>query len=86
LKSIRIPASIRALEKNWHTWSSLAKVIFESDLSVQAMLGRSDADLKGRFDIYVVGGAGIMNFPGYSVSIIPGVNNSVRLVKKIWKS
>jgi hypothetical protein len=70
------------LEEDWCIWSSLASVIFESAPSLQMMIGRRDVGLEGDFDIYVVEWDGVMDFPGYSVSIIPGVDNLFRLLKE----
>jgi hypothetical protein len=81
LKSICIPRGIQQLEGQWSVGSSLASVIFESSASLQAMIEGSEADLEGRFDIVLVDWDGVMSFPGYSVCTIPGVDNSVRLVK-----
>jgi hypothetical protein len=46
------------------------------------MIEIGQVDLKGAFRIEVREWDGIMLFPGYAVSIIPGVDNSVLLVRK----
>jgi hypothetical protein len=56
-------------------------VIFDSAASLWTMISKGQADLGGNFDISVVGWDGVLSFRGYSVCIIPGVDNSVRLVK-----
>jgi hypothetical protein len=76
LKSVCIPSSIEAHEKNWYSGRSLVKVIFESRAPFQTMIERMEVDLSGNFDLYVIGLDGIVNFLGYSVSIIPGVDYS----------
>jgi hypothetical protein len=45
------------------------------------MIEVSEVDLGFDFDIDIYGWDGVMEFPGYSISIIPGVDNSVRLVR-----
>jgi hypothetical protein len=69
------------LEKDWWARSSLTAVIFESAGSLQAMMNDNTVDLEGTFDIYVVQWDGVMNFPGYSVSMIRTVDNLVGLIK-----
>jgi hypothetical protein len=59
----------------------LVSVIFESGASLLAMIEGAEADLNGLFDLYVVDWDGVLNFPGYSISIIPDVDNYVQLVK-----
>jgi hypothetical protein len=59
----------------------LASVIFESGASLQAMIERREVDLNGVFEIYLFGRDGVLSFPGYSVSTISDVDNSVQLVK-----
>jgi hypothetical protein len=85
LRSIRIPGSIRLLEKDWRAASSLGRVIFESGASFLAMIQAGKVDLHGYFDIYIVHWDEIVSFPGFSVVIIPSVDNSVRLVTSGWK-
>jgi hypothetical protein len=80
LKSIYIPQSIRALEEDWYIAGSLTSVVFESGASLLAMIERKEVYLKGLFDVYLVEWDGLLSFPGYSVSIIPNVNNYVQLV------
>jgi hypothetical protein len=81
LKFICISQGIQQLEKDSYVRSSLARVIFESSASLQAMIQCWNADLEGRFEINLVDWDGVATFPGYSVCTIPGVDNSVRLVK-----
>jgi hypothetical protein len=81
LKSISIPQSIRALDEDWYVGSSLSRVIFESGASLQAMIEGREIDLNGLFDVCVFDCDGVLSFPGYSVSIIPDVDNHVELVK-----
>jgi hypothetical protein len=45
------------------------------------MMESNEIDLEGKFDIYIVDWDGVMSLGGYSVSVIPGPDNSVRLVK-----
>jgi hypothetical protein len=45
------------------------------------MMERGEVDLEGNFDIYLIQWNGVMRFPGYSVSIVPGGDNPIRLVK-----
>jgi hypothetical protein len=45
------------------------------------MIDRGEADLGFDFAIDICQWDGRMTFPGYSVSTIPGDDNSVRLVK-----
>jgi hypothetical protein len=82
LKSICVREGIQQLDKDWYVGSSLARVIFESSGSFQAMIEGGQIDLGGRFDICLVDWDGVMIFPGYSVSILPGVADLVQLVKK----
>jgi hypothetical protein len=58
-------------------------VIFDSGASLLPMIETKKVDLEGDFDICVVEWDGIMTFPGYSVSIIPGADNLIRLVKNL---
>jgi hypothetical protein len=81
LKSICIPQSIQVLEKDWDRESSLEKILFESGDSLQRMIEGGTVDLNLYFEIGLCEWDGIMIFPGYSVSIIPGTDNSVRLMK-----
>jgi hypothetical protein len=46
------------------------------------MVERGTVDLPGTFEICVVDWNGVMGFPGYAVSIIPGDDHLVRLVKE----
>jgi hypothetical protein len=46
------------------------------------MIEGGEVDLNSTFDICVCEWDGLMSFPGYSASVIPGVDNSVRLVKQ----
>jgi hypothetical protein len=82
LKSLCIPQSIQALEENWYRWSSLSCVVFESGASLLTMIEKHEADLNFDFDIVIREWDGAMSFPGYSVSIIPSVDNSVRLLRE----
>jgi hypothetical protein len=59
----------------------LSQVVFESGVSLQAMIESGGVDLKGSFRIYVCEGGEAMNFPGYSICMIPGVRNLIELVK-----
>jgi hypothetical protein len=45
------------------------------------MLEGGEVDLAGTLDVYLIEWDGVMSFPGYSVSIIPGLDNYARLVK-----
>jgi hypothetical protein len=81
LTSICIPQGIQQLEFHWSVGSSLAIVVFESSGSLQAMIEQERVDLEGHFDIVLVDWDGVLSFPGYSVCTIPGVDDSVRLVK-----
>jgi hypothetical protein len=81
LKSISIPESIRGLEEDWYVGSSLSSVIFESGVSLLRMLEGREADLDGLFDIYAVDLNGVLDFPGYSISIIRDIDHYVQLVK-----
>jgi hypothetical protein len=56
-------------------------VTFESGGSLLRMIACGRVDLDFSFEIYVCALDGVMNFPGYSVSILSHVANSVRLVK-----
>jgi hypothetical protein len=46
------------------------------------MIEADQVDLQGAFDLSVVGWDGVTCFRGYSVSVIPGVDDYVRLGKK----
>jgi hypothetical protein len=46
------------------------------------MIASGQIDLNGKFDIFVGQWDEISGFPGYSVSLIPRVDNSVQLAKK----
>jgi hypothetical protein len=81
LNFIRIPPSIRALNANWWEGSSLTSVVFESGRSLRTIIEHGEVDLNGNFGIYIFGWDGVMSFPGYSVSIVPGVEDFVQLVK-----
>jgi hypothetical protein len=81
LKSICIPQSIRVLENDWYSGSSLNKVLFESGESLQRMIQDETVDLNFDFEVEICDWDSVMIFPGYSVSIIPGADNSVRLMK-----
>jgi hypothetical protein len=80
LHSISIPQSIRTLPKEWWLGASLRRVIFESGASLLTMIKGGEVDLNPSFRIEVYQWDGVMNFPGYSVSIIPGVDDFVLLV------
>jgi hypothetical protein len=82
LKSICIPQGIQQLDKDWYVRSSLGRVIFESSVSLQTMIEGRHVDLGGRFDVCLVDWDSGMSFAGYSVSILPGVEDLVQLVKK----
>jgi hypothetical protein len=45
------------------------------------MIRCGQVDLHGKFAIFVVGWDGVMSFAGYSVSILPGVEDLVQLLK-----
>jgi hypothetical protein len=70
------------LPKNWHNMSSLRSVIFESGESLLKMIEIGQLDLEGNFDIWVVQCDGVVSFPGYSVSMVPGVDNLLRLERR----
>jgi hypothetical protein len=59
----------------------LTNVIFESDPSLQQMIERAEVDLEGSFDICFVECDGVVSFPGYTVSIIPSVDDLFHLVR-----
>jgi hypothetical protein len=82
MKSISLPASVLMLQKDWYIGSSLCIVVVESGKSLQIMIEGSEVDLEGDFDTYLVELDGAMIFHGFSVSVIPGVDSLVRLVKK----
>jgi hypothetical protein len=46
------------------------------------MIKKRKADLNGDFTIFIFGWDRVMSFRGYSVSILPGVEDFVELVKK----
>jgi hypothetical protein len=46
------------------------------------MIEAGDAHLTGDFNIDVCEWDGVMCFPGYSISRIPGVDNAVWLMRK----
>jgi hypothetical protein len=82
LKFIRIPQSIRWLQKDWYGTSSLLSVTFESGASLLRMIEDGTVDLKDAFGITIGQWDAAKSFPGYSISIVPGVDNLVQLVKK----
>jgi hypothetical protein len=57
-------------------------VIFESGESLQRLIQGGTADLSFHYEIDICHWDGVMIFPGYSVSIIPGADDSVRLIRK----
>jgi hypothetical protein len=57
-------------------------VTFESGASLATIIEGGDADLTCNIEIEICHWDGILRFRGYSVSIIPGINNLIRLVKK----
>jgi hypothetical protein len=61
--------------------SELMTVVFESGLSVQRMIESGESDLNGRFSISVHRWDGVMDFPGYSVSILPDADICFLVVK-----
>jgi hypothetical protein len=81
LKSIFISCSIRELDKKWYGGCSLSTVVFESGALLVTMIESEKVDLEGGFEISVSHWDGEMSFPGYSVSVIPGRDNLIRLVK-----
>jgi hypothetical protein len=81
LQSLRIPQLIQRLERNWFGGSSFDSVVFESAASLLTMIETGEIDLRFKFDLDVCPCDGVMKFPGYLVSIIPGVDDLVRLVK-----
>jgi hypothetical protein len=60
LQFICIPQGTQGLEKDWHLRSSLARVLFQSSVSLQKMIEQEAVDLKGQFDIDLVDWDGIM--------------------------
>jgi hypothetical protein len=54
LKSIVIPRSVQILAEGWASGSSLLEVIFESALSLRAMIQAGQVDLKEGFKIKVI--------------------------------
>jgi hypothetical protein len=56
-------------------------VIFESGGSLLAMIEARTVELDGTFDIFLGEWDGVMSFPGYSVSIVPGVDDLFQLMK-----
>jgi hypothetical protein len=68
-----ISESIRNLEKDWYEGSLLVTVLFESGASARTMIASGEVDLEGHFAIYLRRWDGAMDFPGYSVSIIPSI-------------
>jgi hypothetical protein len=82
LKSICIGSSIRELHDDWNLDSGVESVFFESGVSLLAMMEAGTAGLKN-FRILLRAWDGVMRFPGYSISIIQGVNNLVQLVRPV---
>jgi hypothetical protein len=61
--------------------SSLERVTFESGASLQRTIEDGKVDLEGKFAIFVVNWDDVMSFRGYSVSVIPGTDHLVQLLK-----
>jgi hypothetical protein len=81
LKSIVIPRSTRELRKDWALCSSLVYVVFESVVSLRTMIENDQIDLRKHFEIKFVDRDCGLDFRGYSVETVPGVNDCFRLKK-----
>jgi hypothetical protein len=45
------------------------------------MIEEGEVDLNGNFDVYIFGWDGVLSFCGYSVSILPDIEDLVELKK-----
>jgi hypothetical protein len=82
LKSIRIPGSIRELAKYWAQHSSLSLVVFESAASLERLIKRHKADLRGRFALAIAHSDCRLSFPGYFIDPVPHGDDLIHLVKR----
>jgi hypothetical protein len=90
LKSIVIPRSTRELRNGWARDSSLVCLIFESSLSLRTMIENDQVDLNPGFRIKFKKGFTIkfvdrdcgLDFRGYSVENVPGMNDCFHLKKE----
>jgi hypothetical protein len=82
LKSILIPGSITELSEDWAHDTSLARVIFESALSLRVMIETDKVDLQEGFEIEFVACDCPLDFPGYSLQTVQDAWGVFRLVKK----
>jgi hypothetical protein len=81
LESILIPRSVKNLSHNWAFRSSLRQVVFESALSLRMMIETDKVDLSEGFEIKFIDYDCALDFPGYSVEPVSGVDDLVHLVE-----
>jgi hypothetical protein len=74
-----ISGCIQALRKDWARYSALYRLIFESTLSLRAIIEAGKVDLSRGFEIEFIEYDSPLDFPGYSVGHVHGANNLVRL-------
>jgi hypothetical protein len=77
LNFICIPQSVGELQKDWCFGTSLCSEAFESGASLLKMIEMNQVDLEGCFDVSICDWDRVMHFPGYSVFVICGDDNSL---------
>jgi hypothetical protein len=75
-----IPRSVRRLERDWASNSSLITVIFESAASLRDMIMVGSADLNGDFEIEILLNDLRLDFPGFVVDSRP--DGLIRLLRR----
>jgi hypothetical protein len=76
-----IPQNTQELSKDWANDSSLTLVTFESSSSLRKMIETAKIDLNPEWEIKFAKSDCELNFAGYSVEAVQGVNDSFHLVK-----